>query len=212
MRSTATTKLPQLIILDGATGSGKSSLLEHLHENYTQAVLVGAKLTTRKKRLADNDWEFRFTSRIPKQYERYSFSSVGNQYAVNVDEFQNAIQSRLTYAISCVDRRTSKLLSSRFSTVAIYVYRSWTQEELEALFQIRGTSCRLESELRREEIASIAKEYYDKIDIYDHVILNVGSRQEMIKQLAKILRLYGITQDRLSITTRRKSGCSSVLR
>ena len=185
----------QLLLLDGATGSGKSSLLTYLREKYSVKVLVGAKLTTRQKRIGDNDWEFRFVEHISKQYSRYSFTSVGNHYAINHEELMYAINHRLIYAVSCVDRQTMELLKSDFDTVTIYVYRTWTATDLESLLISRGTSNQLDSQFRRDEAASIASQYFEKIEMYNHVILNVGSKMDMVEQLSKILLLHGITTD-----------------
>jgi guanylate kinase len=186
--------LPQLILFDGATGSGKSSLLKCLRNEYSLSVLVGAKLTTRQKREGDNDWEFRFVDRIPAQYSRYSFNSVGNHYAVDPNELENAIRRPLVYAISLVDQQIMEILRSDFDTVIIYLYRLWEAEELEALLSSRGASDH-DSQLRRDEVASIASEYLEKIKLYDHVVLNIGAETDMINQMSKILQVYGIARD-----------------
>lgn len=190
-----TNQLPQILLFDGATGAGKSFLLEFLRKEYEEKILVGTKLTTRQKRISDNEWEFRFVKRILEPHSRYSYSSVGNQYAIDDDELKSAIDRGLVYAVSCVDRRTIETLKADFITVTIYLYRSWTAKDLEALLASRGTSDRPDSELRREEVLKLASQYMDKIELYDHVLLNVGSQKDLFEQLIRILILYGITQD-----------------
>ena len=192
------TKLPQLILLDGATGAGKTSLLAHLRRVYSRTVLVGTKLTTRRKRLADNEWEFRFVEHIPEQYALYSFQSVGNYYAIDYEELSHAVDLKLIYAISCVDREIMERLIADFNTLAIYVYRSWTATSFEELLASRGTSNSIESHVRRAEVASIASQYLRKLELFDHVILNIESESHLIEQLSRILLLYGISRDVLA--------------
>jgi guanylate kinase len=184
---------PALILIDGATGAGKSTLLADLRKNYAESVLVGTKLTTRAKRVGDNDWEFRFAKSIAEGYSKYRFHSVGNDYAVDHKQLALAIDRGFIYAISLVDSRVVRLLNSRFQTVIIYVYRPLDTSVLEALLTSRGddASCRL----RREEIGSIGSHYLEMIELCHHVILNLGSETDMCNQLAKILELYGIQRD-----------------
>lgn len=188
-------KSVQLILFDGATGAGKSSALKHLRDKYSERVLVVGKLTTRPRRVSDNDWEFRFVTHIPERYSPYLFTSVGNQYAIDRDELLQAATQGFTSAISCVDRRTIEILKSDFPTVAIYIYRSWTADDLQALLAARGASHGLDAQLRRNEMDSIVTHYLQKIELYDHVLLNIGSKMDMIEQLSKILFSYGITSD-----------------
>lgn len=186
---------PQLLLLDGATGAGKSSLLNYLREEYSRGVFVGSKLTTRPKRIGDNDWEFGFVTEIPERNAAYSFNSVGNRYAVNQDELSHTISRGLTYGITCVNRTTMEALKSDFDTLLIYVYRLWTAADLEGLLVSRGDTDGSASGLRRDEVASIASQYLEKIELYDHVLLNVGSKTNLLDQFSAILSWHGINRE-----------------
>jgi guanylate kinase len=185
----------QVIVFDGPTGAGKSVLLAWLHDEYRQAVLVGKKLTTRNKRLDDAEWEFEFVHKLPEVSSVYRFESVGNEYAVKSDDIRQAVAQNLTYAISCVDRGTIDRLRSEFNTVLIYVYRSISFDDREHVLQSRCFGSLSELELRRAELATIITSYGERITDYDHVILNIGSKSQMLRQLSNILGSYGIRRD-----------------
>ncbi|MEL7223103.1 MAG: hypothetical protein AAGJ93_17395 [Bacteroidota bacterium] len=178
----------QLILLDGATGVGKTTLLKFLQKQYRKRVFVGTKLTTRQRRADDNEWEFIFVENVPERFKRYSFDSVGNSYAINSDEINQIINQGLIYTVSCVDKGTLKRLKANYSAIVIYIYRSWNKEDLDSILESRDNS----SSERRDEITSITDEYLEKIQLYDHVLLNIGSEEELEKQLSEILALYNL--------------------
>jgi len=186
---------PQLVLFDGATGAGKTSLLTYLREAYTSRVFVGSKLTTRRRRITDNAWEMRFVERIPDEYLNDSFVSVGHQYAVDRNQLLTTISRHLVYAISCVDRWLIEDLCSHFHTVTIYVYRSWSAVEMEAFLAARAASDSTDTALRRDEIKSVMAHYLPRITLYNHVILNIGSMADLNEQLAQILQSYRIYGD-----------------
>lgn len=183
-----------MIFIDGGTGAGKTSLLKHLRAEYSQSVLVGTKLTTRPKRNTDNEWEFRFVNQIPEQYSKYTFTSVGYQYAIDENELLSTIKSGLVYAVICGDRRVIEALLA-LHAVGLYVYRAWTVPEFEALLASRGTLDPSEAQFRRDELSSTSGQYVEKVVFYNHVLLNLGSEPDLINQLSAILRLYGIHAD-----------------
>jgi len=185
-------KSPQVIIFDGATGSGKSSLLKYLRQEYSHSVLVGTKLTTRQRRLADNDWEFRFVDHIPHEYRSHCYNSLGMSYAVDYPSLVAAVREGLVYAFTCVDRVLIERIKFQFNTLAIYVYRSWTMGELEQLLVERGPADPTTRQLRLAEVAAVAQSYGDNVDLYDHVILNLASEADLHKQFNKLMASYDL--------------------
>lgn len=184
---------PELVLIDGSTGSGKSTILDYLRNTYSQVFYVGSKYTTRDKRVGDNSWEFKFVDEIPESYKKFSFGSVGKYYAVDFDEIKSAVKNEKTYVITCVDKATQMALGTYFRTIVIYVYRNWSVKDLDELFSSRASS-KEDAKIRRDEVDSIPIEYMEKIENYKHVILNVGTKENLYKQLAKILASYNFRQ------------------
>lgn len=183
---------PQVILLDGATGSGKSTILGNLRHLYSERLVVGTKYTTRSRRLTDNDWEFRFVESVPKDMNRYKFTSVGNEYAINEAQLRETVNQTRIYAISCVDAEVMQLLSANYRTLTIYIYRPQTEKDLNALLDGRGGVTLTDKRLREEELTNVSKDYARKLRFYSHVVLNIGTVADMLYQVETIFDLYSI--------------------
>lgn len=177
----------RMFVLDGATGAGKSSLLAHIRLNYSATMHVARKLTTRIPRKTDNDWEFRFVDRIPHACEAYAYESVGNFYALDADELSDGVRNGRTVCFACADLKLLDRLKQEFGAIVIYVYRPWSDAELDALLRSRAT-VGPDAERRRHEIASIGDDYTEKMHLIDHVILNVAGIECAQRQLDAIVR------------------------
>jgi guanylate kinase len=184
---------PNIILLDGISGVGKSMILDFLKSKYKNKIFVGTKLTNRKRRESDNNWEFEFVENIPSNYE-LSFPSVGNLYAINNQEIERKITDGFTYVISCTDRTTIQKVQSRYKTIVIYIYRNFTIDDFSNLVLKKDTKSYTAIKNRTQEFADLSSGYLENIDLYDHVILNINSIENALKQLSKILSLYGFSK------------------
>jgi guanylate kinase len=183
---------PQVILFDGVSGVGKSMFLNFLKENYEGQLFVGTKLTTRERRDSDNNWEFKFLKQLPSNYE-FSFPSVGNFYAINKEEIEEKIRNGFTYVVTCTDRATVEKIKNKYAALVIYIYRNFTINEFNALILKKDSKGKTKIEERVNEFDEISTLYYENIDLYDHVILNIDSTEASLNQLIKILSLYGFT-------------------
>lgn len=183
---------PQVILLDGVSGVGKSMFLNFIKENYEEQLFVGAKLTTRKRRESDNDWEFKFLEEITSSHD-FSFQSVGNVYAINHKEIEENTCNGFAYVVSCTDKVTSEKIIKKYATVVIYIYRKFSIDEFNALILKKDSKGKTKIEDRVNEFAEVSSLYFENIDLYDHVILNIDSIETALNQLRKILSLYGFT-------------------
>lgn len=166
--------------------------LNFIKENYKEQLFVGTKLTTRKRRESDNDWEFKFLEEIPSNYE-FSFPSVGNVYAINQEEIEENVRNGFAYVVSCTDKATSEKIKKRYDAVVIYIYRNFSIDEFNALILKKDSKGKAKIEQRVNEFEEISSLYFENIDLYDHVILNIDSTETALNQLRKILSLYGFT-------------------
>jgi guanylate kinase len=181
----------EVLLLDGATGSGKSTLLNYLRDQHRNTIYVGRKFTDRPQRQGDNDWEFRFVPKIPKEVNEYAFESVAHRYAIDLFELEAALQQGKTYTVSCSNRETIAKLREKFNTVCVYVYRIWRYGEIDTLLASRGATPS-DVEFRKAEIARIANDYSQGIGIYDHVIINDGLSTVHYDQINIILAQHGL--------------------
>ena len=184
---------PEIILLDGASGVGKSTILQYLKNEYSDQLYVGSKLTNRQGRIGDTEWEFKFVEIIPKN-SKYSFQSVGYYYAIDFEELTNIIKQGITYVISCTDRNTIEKIKNDFPTISIYVYRAQTRMQVNQLLIDRGLQNEIDIKIRLAEYDLIISKYIENINLYDYVILNIGTVHELYCQISNLLSNYSINK------------------
>jgi len=180
----------QVILLDGPTGAGKSTCLDFVRDQYAEAIKVGRKLTTRRPRATDNDWEFSFVDRMEADSELLVFGSVTNQYGVNCREIDTALRAGRSYCITCTDPKTIAELKQRYPTSLIYIFRPLSELDLASLARERGTTDATELDARRAELKSQLVDYVGRVALVDRVVLNLGGLESLIDQLRLALDKY----------------------
>jgi len=183
---------PELLIVDGVTGTGKSTLLEFLRRDYAGSIRVGATLTERRRRPTDATWEYRFVDEIPERLAKFTYASVGNRYAIDLDEIASAVSAGLCYSFTCANYAIIEFLRSRFKTVVIYVYRPLTSEEIQALMIRRQAESTEDVEARCVDAARVLEDYATYIQTYDFVLLNAGTIGDFENQARAMLRCCAI--------------------
>jgi guanylate kinase len=169
-----------LILLDGATGSGKSQILSHLR-GIGAPIEVGTKWTTRRRRPGDGDWEFSFVARLPAAV--LPFGSVGHEYGIDLTTAERCLTNGGVYAVTCGDvGAIRRLRSLGYPLVVIYVFRPLTDGQLDQILLERATDD-VEAQTRRAEVASVATDYLSKLSEIDRVILNIGSLSHLRAQV-----------------------------
>jgi len=183
----ALSSAPQLLLLDGPSGSGKSSVLEHLRDRFTHAIHVGRKFTSRSPRPDDNSWEFDFVQSVPIRDGLIQFSSVGHSYAIDVNAIHAANSAGCVYATTCVDLPTISYLRSIFATSVVFLYRPMPEASFRKILDSRCIRDASETQRRLDEFRHGTRDYIRRICMYSHVILNVGGLDELHEQVDRLV-------------------------
>jgi len=97
-----------------------------------------------------------------------------------------------SYVITCTDIKTIKDLSEDYDALVLYLYRCLEQSEIKSILDTRVSTEDIHSSSRYEEIKSIPHRYYENLEVYNEVILNVGQKRYIYLQAAKILEMNDI--------------------
>ncbi|MEV1109143.1 hypothetical protein AB0I95_10865 [Micromonospora sp. NPDC049751] len=177
----------RLILLDGATGSGKSTVLEHARHHDSGRFGVVRKVTDRPRRLSDNDWEFEFRQEVPDDGDHVRWSSVGWQYALPTATIEGLLHAGRIPVVICTDPSVIALLREAYTVVVVYVYRPLTPDELERLLVLRGT-VGPDAAARRLEHHAVVRDYAGRIAEIDAVLLNIGTTADLTDQFDQVAR------------------------
>lgn len=179
---------PQVLIFDGATGSGKSTCLEHVREAWSTLVEVGCKLTTRNRRPMDNDWEFQFVKEIPVSPKFVIFGAVGSEYAIEMSQITKSGRNGRIWATVCTDAQAIASLKSEFDLRVVYVHRCDLESKIGSILSVRGKLSGNERRQREIEVDTALDKYTEQIDAYDHVIINGREIEMLRKQVDRIVQ------------------------
>jgi len=179
---------PQVLIFDGATGSGKSTCLEHIRRVWSEFVSVGSKLTTRNRRPTDNDWEFSFVSAIPASDSLIKLTAVGSEYAIEISQIVGSDQCGLIWSTVCTEPRAIEALKSKFNVRLVYVHRCNLEKKVDEIIAARGQISEHEARERKIEAATAVERYAEGISRYDHVVINGGDLGLLTAQVDELLQ------------------------
>ena len=174
------------MVLDGISGSGKSSLLSMVkgNENYS----VVKKNTTRPRRDTDENWEFDFCDQIKQKSGIITYSALGYTYGIDVESCIEEKANKVLIVI-CTDLQAIKQLRKHFYTKHIYIFRPNTPEELESLLRQRGTDTN-QYNARMTEFYSEKEEYIARLSSIDSVILNIHDKDYLFRQIEAIRKSF----------------------
>jgi len=190
-------KTIQLLLLSGATGSGKSTILALLRSRFLGSVYVGRKYTTRARRNSDCAWEARHVDSLPHDHSLLAFEDVGAQYAVALREAAAAVDRGLVYAISCSDQVVRQALKNRYRACHLFVYRDWSRTggSFGRLLDDRGVQRQDDRLHRWKEHAHVPDHLLQAEQDIDEVLLNVGTIEQLGLQFLRTLSRHGIAPD-----------------
>jgi guanylate kinase len=176
----------RLIVLDGVSGSGKSSLLSLAKDNEKYAVIK--KRTTRPRRESDESWEFDFCDHIDVKSGTITYSALGYTYGIDVDSPVRKNLNKI-FIVVCTDLQAIKDLREYYNTKHAYIYRHNTPEELESLLRQRGTDAN-QYNARMIEFYSEKEEYIARLGSIDAVLLNIHDTDYLFRQLEAVCQIF----------------------
>lgn len=170
-----------LIIVFGGSGSGKSTVLAALKSGLGERFVEGRKLSTRLRRQNDP-----IDMRVgqPKeafqvcdiQYERY-----GHLYGITSTEIKEQLDAGKCFGLVIQDVHALRTTKRLFPNCYVwYVVRPLSEDRFRDISAQRQTpSDEVNHRLRARR--SVHSEYVESLDLFDGVILNLGSEAQLVK-------------------------------
>ena len=136
--------MKKLFIIDGAAGTGKSDLLEHVERQHGDSTKVVKKYTTRKQRAEEKDKKLDLLfidtadfKTLIEEKKIYYYSYGGASYGISKEELDNAVLNfEYTFVIIrnvSVAKRIMDRYSRQVQVIHVFIYtdRSRVQERLQ---------------------------------------------------------------------------------
>ena len=184
--------MPRVIIVTGASGSGKSTainfFLEAKCKRYRPELLK--KYKTRKKRKAESHNEDGiFVSEIPPQcdlvYEQY-----GDRYGIQLASIFEKLSQGITPIIILNDVRVVQDVKTALGLCvsSVYLFRlPPLLEEYEKIAKQRQRDIGTDALVRFNKANAVYRIFIENINLFDHVILNSWGLEELRKQVNNLV-------------------------
>lgn len=176
-----------VLMIDGITGCGKSSLLEYANKNFLNFRQL-KKYTTRSRRNA-SDCDHIFSD-FPRHSELIIYEDVGAIYCIDITSIEKNEEKGVNTILVCTNSNARKEIHRRFFSKSIYIYRPISNKLLLNLQEERGVVDSIQINSRLAEYDNFLENYISSIEEYDSVILNIGKMDYMFEQFNKIMSYW----------------------
>ncbi len=190
--------MPHVITLTGASGSGKSTAVEYFQDpdyvhDFFEPKLI-AKYTTRSARLDEHGevnehGEVICVDTIPAKcdlvYEQYRV-----RYGLELKNILEPLANGLSPIVILNDVRVVEDVRAALGKLvhSIFIFRKTpTLEWYHELAKTKGSMSEEEILRRYHKAQIIGRIYTENIQLFDYVILNMGSLEELKCQVARIV-------------------------
>ena len=188
--------MPHVITLTGPSRAGKSTTIRYIlaYANESFSPQLVPKYTTRPRRGDDNDDEVVCVEGVPDQcdlvYELY-----GVRYGLETRAISDLIDKGQSPIVVLNDVRVVEDVRTIFSKLvrSVFISRDNLSDEQykKELIESRGEKA---GEIRFEKARTIYRIYIENIHLFDHVIINSGTLEELELQAQRIVK--GLEQER----------------
>ena len=183
----------KLVIFAGASGAGKSFLLEYL-SNIDSSLEIIMKKTTRSprpyednSRIGSLDLELECSREmISKCKYRYSYSS--EYYGISKKEIDSSLQNGKNPVCIVRDCETIHHIKKDYpNSLVLYIQSGLSGKDLEQKLKDQGRDD-IEIEERMKRLQRDFADYVRYIHLFDYVIVNYYEQESLISQAREILR------------------------
>jgi guanylate kinase len=189
--------MPHVITITGPSGAGKSTTVRYLQKPVDQTFKprLIPKYTTRPPHI-DDEGEVICVEAIPREcdliYEQYEF-----RYGLALGTIFDTIANGQSPLVILNDIRAVEDVrnSLRRLVRALFIFRKspTLQEYGELAANVKGVIDEKERERRFKKAQAIYRIYIENIHLFDHVIVNSGTEEELETQVKQIIK--GLSQD-----------------
>lgn len=182
-----------IYIIFGASGSGKTMLLEILKNKFT-GVSIHIKGTTRKLRQYDSEELVSYPGGLQAQYD-YVYGQYGDEYGIEKCQIEKAIANNENHFIICNDIKVLEEIKLDFCGRPRGVYFHYP-DPAETISTIQRSKKISDDQipLRLSKINSLAESFIENCHLFDIVLNNVSSsnpRESLEIQIKNIFASNG---------------------
>lgn len=181
----------KLFIVCGSSLSGKKELAEAMQGIQKENIFSYKKITSREKRSeSDMGLDHLSNNEFPDGYD-IIYKKQGFEYAVSTTDIWQGLQNNKTYILLLNDVKTIERLQEEFSAfcISIYLHSGLGSDELKKSLLDNGLSMS-EVEERVAVANSLSKNYFKKLKVFDHVLLNTTALEDLYDQAFSIYDHY----------------------
>jgi guanylate kinase len=187
--------MKNLFLIDGPSGSGKSDLMEFVHDRQQDIAFV-TKYTTRKKR----DYEIRqqrlldlaFVSqdKFNELNLEYQYLYGGYNYGFSKVELETCLENQRNVFVIVRNAPLIRLLKQKYSFINVIAVFVYTDEQKVRIRLEQQESSKEQINYRMDRISEAFDDYVRNSEIYDEIIINNSDRPVYHRLFQEIVSKY----------------------